>query len=158
MSGILPKIENKYSNFKADVQSVISAVTSAFNAMFVFKAGDTMNGDLAIIKSSPVFSLIGLDADGNTSFIRMANEKAGAAAREWQLKMSDDDGAGTKKLLLLYKDNAGNFARSCSFNRTLTPFSISLPAYANDAAAGAAGLVAGDMYQITGTGVVMVKQ
>ena len=37
-------------------------------------------------------------------------------------------------------------------------FHLLLNAYANDAAAGVAGLVAGDWYQITGTGAVFIKQ
>ena len=35
---------------------------------------------------------------------------------------------------------------------------VGIPAYANDAAAGVGGLTAGAFYQVTGTGVLMVKQ
>jgi hypothetical protein len=35
---------------------------------------------------------------------------------------------------------------------------LTIPSYANDAAAGIGGLVAGQLYQITGTGALFVKQ
>jgi len=45
-----------------------------------------------------------------------------------------------------------------TLSHTGTTFNMALPSYANDAAAGVDGLKNGDLYQITGEGVVRVKQ
>ena len=104
------------------------------------KSGDTMTGDFIISKSTANVVMQGIESDPNKAELVFRNELGGASAREWRIKLSDDYGSGTNRLIVLYKNDAGNYvefmnldrASSIRFNGLIFPqqaATASAPAY-----------------------------
>ena len=85
--------------------------------------------------------------------------KDGAAAKVWSLgNNSIGAGVGNDFVLNMYNGAAWSERLRLKDNGVLNLSANARQSFADDASAGAGGLAAGDLYQVTGTGVMMVKQ